>query len=426
MTKKLICLLLALISVCGLFTVFALAAGDGPIEMRLDVSKKTCSAVDAVSVKATVKNASSSEVKNIVVSAFESENLVYFQQSSNCVTIYGPSGNSLESRSEPKVVSLKPGYSFTYTFNVMIDSAAAQGKISPADMKSLETRAGRKSAKHFTTIYAVTGSGVSKTAKLTFGGVPGELRVNAYYGLTKENYDTVTQKQKPPETKPATTKAKKDTKTTKAQQKALHASARISGVPFINQNDLGYPNGCEAVSAVMVLRYSGYSVTVADITSATPKASRFYKKDGVWYGGDPFKGFVGDPRKTSKEGAYGCFAPPIVKAMKKYAGDSVKNISGCAPEELFGYIQKGMPVVVWGASGDNLEKGVTWKIVDSKGNVTDKTFTRIVHEHCMVLTGYDSDYVYLHNPSYSANFRQSKALFIKNFKILYSQAIVVE
>ena len=112
--------------------------------------------------------------------------------------------------------------------------------------------------------------------------------------------------------------------------------------------------------------------------------------------------------------------------MKKYAGDSVKNISGCAPEELFGYIQKGMPVVVWGASDDNLEKGVTWKIVDSKGNVTDKTFTRSVHEHCLVLTGYDSDYVYLHNPSYSANFRQSKALFIKNFKILYSQAIVVE
>ena len=426
MVKRLTCLLLALVSACGLFTVFALAAGDGPVEMRLEVSKKSCSAVDSVSVKAIVKNASSSEVKNIVVSAFESENLVYFQQSSNCVTIYGPSGNALESRSEPKIVSLKPGYSFAYTFSVMIDSAAAQGKISQADMKSLETRAGRKSAKHFTTIYAVTGSGVSKTAKLTFGGVAAELRVNAYYGLTKENFDTVTQKQKPPETKPATTKAaNKDTRTASAQQ-ALKAAAKISGVPFINQYDLGYPNGCEAVSAVMVLRYSGYSVTVADITSATPKASKFYKKDGVWYGGDPFKGFVGDPRKTSKEGAYGCFAAPIVKAMKKFAGDSVRNISGCAPEKLFEYIQNGIPVVVWGASADNLEKGVTWKIVDNKGNVTDKTFTRIVHEHCMVLTGYDSEYVYLHNPSYSANFRQSKDLFIKNFKILYSQAIVVE
>jgi uncharacterized protein YvpB len=69
---------------------------------------------------------------------------------------------------------------------------------------------------------------------------------------------------------------------------------------------------------------------------------------------------------------------------------------------------------------------VTWKIVDNNGNVTDKTFTRILHEHCMVLIGYDSDCVYLNNPAKGAGFKQSKEVFEKNFRILYSQAIIIE
>ena len=200
----------------------------------------------------------------------------------------------------------------------------------------------------------------------------------------------------------------------------------VSKVPFINQFKLGYANGCEAVSATMVLRFNGYDVSPADVIAATPGVSRFYQEDGVWYGGDPFRGFVGDPVKTSDEGAYGCFAEPIVRAMKVYAGDRVKDISGCEPGMLYECIDKEKPVVVWGSSDDNLADDVTWKIVDNNGNVTDKTFTRILHEPCMVLIGYDNDYVYLNNPAKEAGFKQSREVFEKNFRILYSQAIIIE
>ncbi len=429
--KKFFCFLLIIASFITYCSVFDVAAGEVPLSVRVDVSKRSCSAVDSISVKAVVKNNSDKSVNNIVVSAFESKNLVWFIQTENCVTVFGPSGKALETAKQAKISSLKPGYSFAYNFNVMIDSSSARGKLSESDMKALETRAVRKNTKPFTTIYPVTGSGLSSSCALDFGGVSAELKVGVYYDLTKTNFDTVTQKQKPPETtakavQKTTKKASKAATTAKPKQESKPKSKIISQVPFLNQIELGYPNGCEATSAAMVLRYYGYDVTVADVNAETPKVSKFYQKNGVWYGGDPFKGFVGNPKKGGKDGAYGCFAPPIVKAMKSFAGDRVKNISGCSADTLFNYIAKGKPVVVWGSSGDNLVNGVTWKIVDNKGNVSDKTFTRIVHEHCMVLIGYDDNYVYLNNPSMGAGFKQSKAVFIKNFKILYSQAIIIE
>ncbi len=430
--KRLICLIVALITALSFESVLARAAGEVPVEMKIEVSKKSCSAVDSVSVRVVISNVSNGEIRNIVISPFESENLVSFTQSSNCAVIYGPSGKALESKQEAKITSLKAGYSFVYSFNVMIDPSAARGKLAESEMSSLETRAARKNVKKFTQVYSVTGAGVSGSVNLKFGELTGNLKVSAYYGLTKENYDTVTQKQKPPETTKAKQESKKnsdkktDKKTEEKKTTSAAAAAKVAKVPFLNQLDLGYPNGCEATSAAMVLRFYGFDVTVADVVSATPKASKFYKKNGVWYGGDPFKGFVGDPKKTAEDGAYGCFAPPIVKAMKTFAGDRVKNISGCNPEMLFDCIRKGKPVVVWGSNNDNLENGITWKIVDNKGNVTEDTFTRIVHEHCMVLIGYDENYVYLNNPIIGANYKQSKAVFIKNFKILYSQAIIIE
>lgn len=42
------------------------------------------------------------------------------------------------------------------------------------------------------------------------------------------------------------------------------------------------------------------------------------------------------------------FAEPIVTAMKKFAGNKVKNISGCSGNTLFEYINSGKPVIAWG------------------------------------------------------------------------------
>lgn len=197
----------------------------------------------------------------------------------------------------------------------------------------------------------------------------------------------------------------------------------ISNVPYLNQKELGYPTGCEAVSATMLLNYKGYDVSVEEIVNNTANGSKKYKdKDGTWYGANPFEEFVGHPSLRLKKGAYGVFAKPIAAAMSKYAGDKVLNISGCDVQDLFDYVSKEEPIVVWCVkNAGDLEEGVVWKYIDGSGN-----FQELIGEHCAVLIGYDEQYVYLNDPSAGENVKQDKEKFIYNWKKLYSQAIIVK
>lgn len=196
----------------------------------------------------------------------------------------------------------------------------------------------------------------------------------------------------------------------------------ISGVPYLNQFSLGLPTGCEAVSAAMVLKYHGYNVSANTIVNATPNGEAKHKENGKWVGANPFEEFVGHPSKNKTYGSYGCFAAPIVKAMKTVAGSRVKDISGCSSDTLFDYVADGHPVVVWCVkNAGNLKTGVTWTYPDGSGK-----FTELSGEHCAVLIGYDSKNVYLNDPSAGKNVTQPKSKFISNWKKLYSQAIVVE
>ena len=207
----------------------------------------------------------------------------------------------------------------------------------------------------------------------------------------------------------------------------LPSSAKIDNVPYLNQISLGYPMGCEAVSGTMLLNFYGYDVTAHQMVDAVPAGSKKYQKDGVWYAADPFEEFVGDPRKKRADGAYGCFAKPLAEGMSIFAGDRVKNISGCTVEDLFRHVSNGKPVVVWGASTDVvIYEGVEWQCVDSNGNLTGKTYQELVREHCMVLIGYTQDSVILHDPSKGANKTQPMSQFTANWTKLFSQAIIIE
>lgn len=200
-------------------------------------------------------------------------------------------------------------------------------------------------------------------------------------------------------------------------------SYHIEKVPYLNQITLGYPTGCEAVSATMVLKYKGYNVSVKNIIDNTKTGTKKYQgEDGVWRGANPFNAFVGSPSLGLGKGSYGVFAGPIANAMELYAPGKVSNISGCSENELFNQVSKGNPVVVWCVkNGGNLKEGVTWQCEDGSG-----TFTELVGEHCAVLIGYDENYVYLNDPSAGENVKQSKSKFISNWKQLFSQAIVIK
>jgi len=207
------------------------------------------------------------------------------------------------------------------------------------------------------------------------------------------------------------------------EEETIKAENHIDNVPYLNQKKLGYPTGCEAVSATMVLKYKGYDVSVEDIVENTANGSKKYQEDdGTWYGADPFKEFVGHPSLGLSKGSYGVFAEPIAKAMSQYAENKVKNISGCTVKQLFSYVSNGEPVVVWCVkNAGDLKQGVRWKYEDGSGS-----FEELIGEHCAVLIGYDEKYVYLNDPSAGENVKQDKDKFIYNWIKLYSQAIIVE
>lgn len=221
----------------------------------------------------------------------------------------------------------------------------------------------------------------------------------------------------------------------------------IENVPFINQYNLGYPTGCEAVAATMAARYAGYNINSATIISNTPTDIKGKRQETrtkeiqteilneetgkmeiktssieetVWVGENPFKYFVGHPSKGKSEGSYGCFAGPIVTALRN-SGVSCTDISGCSIDTVFSYIEKGKPVIIWcRANAADLTTGVTWQYPDGSGE-----FSELVGEHCAVLIGYDGDYVYLNDPAVGKGVKQPKSKFISNWKELYSQAIII-
>ena len=153
------------------------------------------------------------------------------------------------------------------------------------------------------------------------------------------------------------------------------------------------PTGCEITSLTMLLNHIGFDADKLDMADN-------YLPKGEYRKADFNKVFVGDPR--SRRG-FGCTAGVIVTAAENYlskqenaAGWKVKELTGSEPEELYSYVCKGFPVVVW-ASID-MEKIITDYITwtDGAGN----TISWYGGEHCLLLTGYDLDegIIYVNDP----------------------------
>lgn len=221
----------------------------------------------------------------------------------------------------------------------------------------------------------------------------------------------------------------------------------ISNVPYLNQFTLGYPTGCEAVSATMAARYSGYNISAYQVIAATPTDEKGKREETKivevtvehineetgetelitqtqeqtdWYGGNPFEVFVGHPSKGLAAGSYGCFAKPITIALEA-CGVPATNISGCSIDTVFNYVANGKPVIVWcKKNAGDLTEGVTWKYEDGSGS-----FKELVGEHCAVLIGYDGEYVYLNDPSAGKNVKQPRSKFVSNWYKLFNQAVII-
>lgn len=224
------------------------------------------------------------------------------------------------------------------------------------------------------------------------------------------------------ETTSASTESQTDISVTEATE-AVMEGRKVLDVPYYSQED--YPTGCELVSSSMLLAYYGFDITAGGLIDGGYIAeSEFYELDGVRYGGNPQKEFIGSPYDAS---SYGCYSGAIMNMLGKYLSGTdytPLDTTGTELSQLCSdYIDNGVPVLVW-ASIDMQETYVneanTWVIKD-----TGESFTWRSNEHCLVLVGYDDFNYYFNDPMNGKSYTYEKKLSEQRHGELGKQSIVL-
>lgn len=183
----------------------------------------------------------------------------------------------------------------------------------------------------------------------------------------------------------------------------------VLDVPWVGQNP-ELARGCEVTSLSMVLRHAGID---ADKMSLAQKIDRVpYTKDGL--SGNPNDGFVGDMVTFSRPG-YGVYHAPIERLAELYLPGRVLALTGANFDDLLGqHVARHRPV--W------IVTNATFKKLDPSAFTTWHTSSGDVpitwHEHSVVITGYDPDFVYVNDP---LDTHKNKKLPRKDFREAWEQ-----
>ena len=196
-------------------------------------------------------------------------------------------------------------------------------------------------------------------------------------------------------------------------------------VPYLSQKGI-LPNGCEAVSAVMLLHHLGDSIAPLDFVDRYLDCEPTWKDGDTRYGPDPAKAYAGTPKTNGA--AIGCFFPVIVRALNRaleeYAPAQYQaaSLTGLPLRELETYIDRGIPVAVWATIG-MVEVPFYYEWISPEDG---KTYRYPAREHCLVLVGYDDDRYYFNDP-YNSNGLVSyhKTTVEKRYETLGRQAVAI-
>ena len=248
----------------------------------------------------------------------------------------------------------------------------------------------------------------------------------------------------------------------------------ILQVPCIDQTS-AWPTGCESVSAVMLLQYLGFNISVDEFIKEYLPCRQFESRDGKLIGADPALEFAGNPYTPD---SMGCYAPVIKDALQRVISDrtgvsgtrrttkqsfsqeetsetaaadvpgtsrttkltfsqeetaaaetpektvwQVEDLTGVPMDQLCTqYLDHGWPVVFW-ACIDMKEpvNGPDWYLEDGK-----TLFSWVSNEHCMLLVGYDETNYYFNDPwNHHGTIGYPKALTEARHKAQYEMAVTV-
>ena len=179
-------------------------------------------------------------------------------------------------------------------------------------------------------------------------------------------------------------------------------------VSFINQYP-ELPTGCESVALTIALRSMGFNLEKTTIVDAYLDYSD----------GDFVNAYVGDP--YSYEGM-GVYPPGLVNAANSYLADQgskmrAYDITGTAWNDLFVYVEKGYPVLIW----------VT---IDSYApsfiGVEQDEWIWYENEHCVVLyeVAHESGQVSISDPTYG-DLQQDLESYGRIFAACGSMAVII-
>lgn len=188
----------------------------------------------------------------------------------------------------------------------------------------------------------------------------------------------------------------------------------LSNVPLIQQLP-ELDRGCEVTSLAMLLQYAGVSVDKMELASEIKKVN--FLDNGVR--GDPNEGFVGNIYTFSESG-YGVYHGPLFQLAKKYLPNKAIDLTGKSIEEVYKSVKSGKPVV--------MIKNATYTLLDENEFTTWETNSGDVsityNEHCVVLIGYDKEFVYIRDPlSDSLDVKVPRESFEQAWVQMGSQAI---
>ena len=222
-----------------------------------------------------------------------------------------------------------------------------------------------------------------------------------------------------------------DTAETSAAPPTEAPTHMIEGVTASLQDTL--MAGCETHACTSLLQSLGYDIDEFAFANNYLDCHYVYEDEvtGEKFGPDMNSGFAG----TAYAG-WGIYAPAMAKCMNKYLSDVKSSQKAYVIEDktlselCTEYIDNDIPVMVW-ATTDMQEPSVydAWTVnyVDenAKYKMGDK-FTWMIHEHCLVLCGYDAKDYFFSDSVVGDISHFEKNISEKRFEQLGYQAIVVK
>jgi uncharacterized protein YvpB len=189
-----------------------------------------------------------------------------------------------------------------------------------------------------------------------------------------------------------------------ARAQALPEAAYVSGLIGRAQT---YPLSCESRSAVDWAAYWGVSISESEFLLALPVTD------------NPDAGFVGSyygAWGSIPPASYGVHAKPVAALLRQY-GLQAEARYDLSWDDLRAEIAAGRPVIVWVI-------GQMWPGTPVPYNTSDGHNTIVARfEHTMIVTGYNSAYVYATDSSTGAGMAFYHSTFLNSWSVLGNMAI---